>query len=229
MLAIANRFGITPETVLWASNLSDADSLQIGQELTILPVSGVLHKVVKGETLQDIAASYVAVAAKIIEVNSIPNPDALQEGQILIIPGGMMRTTEPIVGLPAAPSAQVLAASPRYTVKDGDTLTSIADAFGVNASAIQVANGLMDPDSLRIGLVLSIPGAKQTSPAAAPATTPAPAAKPAPAPKLAPAPKPTLTPKPAPAPKPTIRVTTPSPTGCERSQVAARPASSCRR
>lgn len=180
LLAIAARFGITPETVLWANDLRSADMLQIDHDLTILPVSGVLHKVGKGQTLGGIAEAYVAEKDKIIEVNSIPNPDALQEGQNLIIPGGMRRTTEPITGLPSAPSAQDLAAATKYTVKGGDTLLSIADAFGVRASTIQGANGIMDPDSLRIGLVLSIPGARQAS--SAPAPAPAPKAAPAPAP-----------------------------------------------
>ncbi len=181
LLAIAQHFGITPETVLWANDISSADLLQIGQELKILPVSGVLHTVRKGETLGGIADAYVADRAKIVEVNIVANPDSLQEGQVLIIPGGMRRTTE-ITGLPSAPSPQELAAAAKYTVRPGDTLLSIADAFGVRASTIQVANGLMDPDMLRVGLVLSIPGAKQSAPAPAPAPKPAPAPAPPPPP-----------------------------------------------
>jgi len=177
LLGIAYRFGITPETILWANDLGNGDLLQIGDDLTILPVSGVLHKVRKGDTLSGIADAYGADPAKIVEANQLSDANALQEGQMLIVPGGMMRTTEPITGLPTAPSQQELASAPKYVVKQGDTLLSIADAFGVRASVIQVANGLLDPDKLKIGQQLVIPGGR--APAAA---TPKPAPEPPPPP-----------------------------------------------
>ncbi len=188
LLGIAYRFGITPETILWANDMGNGDLLQIGDELTILPVSGVLHKVRKGDTLSGIADAYGAEAAKIVEANLLGDGNALQEGQLLVIPGGMMRTTEPITGLPSAPSPQELAKAPKYVVKDGDTLLSIADAFGVRASVIQVANGLLDPDKLKIGQELSIPGGNAPA-ASARAAAPAPKPAPQPAPEpAAPAP-----------------------------------------
>ncbi|MHB0871043.1 MAG: LysM peptidoglycan-binding domain-containing protein [Chloroflexota bacterium] len=191
LLGIAYRFGITPETILWANDLGNGEMLQIGQDLTILPVSGVLHEVKKGETLSAIAEAYGAETARVVETNGLADVHALTEGQALIIPGGMLRTTEPITGLPSAPSQQELASAPKYVVKDGDTLLSIADGFGVRASVIQVANGLLDPDRLKIGQALAIPGGK------------APAATTAPAPRLAPAPAPApAAPEPAPAPAP---------------------------
>lgn len=184
LLAIAERFDITPETVLWVNDVRSADLLQIDQELKILPVSGVLHTVKKGETLGGIADMYVADRAKVIEVNTIPTPDNLQEGQVLIMPGGMRRTTQ-ISEPPAAPSTQEMASAVKYTVKPGGTLTSIADAFDVRVSSVQAANGLMDPDMLRIGMVLSIPGGSQQ-----PAPAPKAQAAPAPAPKATSAPPP---------------------------------------
>ena len=180
LLGIAYRFGITPETILWANDLGNGDLLQIGQELTILPVSGVLHTVKKGDTLSGIADEYGADPAKIIDANQLSDANALVEGQTLIIPGGMMRTTEPITGLPSAPSQQELAAAPRYVVKDGDTLLSIADAFGVRASVIQVANNLLDPDKLKVGQELAIPGGKAPAPGAPRAAGAPPPASPAP-------------------------------------------------
>ncbi len=174
LLGIAYKFGITPETILWANNMGNGDLLQIGEELIILPVSGVLHKVKKGDTLSGIANEYGADPEKIAEANALTDTNALQEGQELIVPGGMMRTTEPITGAPTTPSPQQLANAPKYVVKDGDTLLSIADAFGVMASAIQGANNLLDPNKLAVGQQLLIPGGK--TPAAG-APTPAAIAK----------------------------------------------------
>ncbi|MHB1159953.1 MAG: C40 family peptidase [Chloroflexota bacterium] len=195
LLGIAASFGVTPETVLWANDLGNGELLQIDQELTIPPVSGVLHPTRKGDTVLSVADLYGAQAAKIVEANQLSDPDQLQEGVLLVVPGGMMRTLEPIVGLPPAPSAQELAAAPRYIVKQGDTLLSIADAFGVRASVIQVANGLLDPDMLQVGRQLSIPGGRQAS--AAPRPQPAPPSPPSEAPPVPPTTKPTAAPQPA--------------------------------
>lgn len=205
LLGIAYKFGITPETVLWANDLGNGELLQIGQEIVILPVSGVLHKVKKGETFLEIAEAYGADVDELIEANLLTDVDLLQEGQELIVPGGMYRTTE-IEGLPSRPSEQELAAAPKYTVKDGDTLLSIADAFGVRASVIQVANDLMDPDMLKIGQELAIPGGSAPAAPPAPARVEPPAQpapqQPAPAPPTNTPVPPTATPKPAPEPQP---------------------------
>ncbi len=84
-----------------------------------------------------------------------------------------------------------------YTVKQGDTLISIARSFGVTTTAIMDANGLQDPNKIVAGMTLTIPGSQGAGPAptatpaqstatpqptAAPAATPAAAASPAPSP-----------------------------------------------
>src|SRR5690606_23015853 len=77
-----------------------------------------------------------------------------------------------------------------YVVAAGDTLYGIARKTGVNASALQKANALSSPDSIRIGQRLTIPAGgtvpsqPTTTIAAAPATlSPQPASLSAPAPK----------------------------------------------
>ncbi len=229
LLGIADKFGITPETILWANNLGNGDLIQIGAELTILPVSGVLHTVQKGDTLLSIAQSYGADSSKIAEANGLRDANSLQEGQQLIVPGGMMRTTEAITGPPTAPSPQQLVNAPKYVVKDGDTLVSIADAFGVKVSAIQAANNLLDPNMLKVGLELTIPGG--TAPAAtasAPTPKPAVAAAPTATPTAKPAPTSTPRPVPTPTPKPaakpaaaTAQAMPPAPAGDIGNRIAA--------
>lgn len=44
-----------------------------------------------------------------------------------------------------------------YTVKEGDTLSGIADKFDMTSSALAKYNGLKDADALHIGQVLKIP------------------------------------------------------------------------
>ena len=89
---IADQFRVSVETVLWNNgNLEDnPDYLSVGDVLTILPVSGVYHTVVKGDTLESIATKYKVQAAVITayEGNYMVEPYTLTIGQKLIVPGG---------------------------------------------------------------------------------------------------------------------------------------------
>ena len=89
---IARQFGISEDTVAWANGrLADnPDYLRIGQHLYILPVSGVMHIVDKGDTLGAIAKQYKANIEKIIafEGNGLQESSILVEEQVLVIPDG---------------------------------------------------------------------------------------------------------------------------------------------
>jgi LysM repeat protein len=111
-------------------------------------------------------------------------------------------STTAAIAFPTVPSTQPPTPAPLvYTVKDGDTLSSIALTYGVSMQDIIAANSLTNPDMLTIGQDLIIPGhfitpaaPPPTNEAATEATPPqsSPTAEPAPA---SPAPTlPTLTP-----------------------------------
>lgn len=85
---IANDFGISTNSLIWANNLKDSDYLSSGQELKIPPVSGVIHIVKKGDSVQSIAKKYSAEGESIIEFNGLPKDGALQLGQEIIVPDG---------------------------------------------------------------------------------------------------------------------------------------------
>lgn len=54
--------------------------------------------------------------------------------------------------------ARAQSSGPEYVVQEGDTLYSIARAFGVTVEALQQANNIADPSLLAIGQTLVIPG-----------------------------------------------------------------------
>lgn len=89
---IAAEFGISTDTLLWVNNLTVWDYIKPGQELIILPVSGVLHKVKKGETIEQIVKKYKADLQETIEFNSLPANGALAIDQEIIIPSGQKAT-----------------------------------------------------------------------------------------------------------------------------------------
>ena len=84
--SIAQRFGLTAETILWGNeDLSTAaGNLQVGLELNILPVDGVLHTVRPGETLETLQAIYgipIEVIAEFPGTSSRAYPSALSPGR----------------------------------------------------------------------------------------------------------------------------------------------------
>ncbi len=99
LFAIAETFGLKPETILWGNFDTLADNphtLQPGQELNILPVNGTFHKWTEGESLLKVSEYYGVDPLDIIQYpgNKIDiydfdmdNPTFVA-GQQLIVPGG---------------------------------------------------------------------------------------------------------------------------------------------
>ena len=125
-----------------------------------------IHVVQAGETLFSIARWYGVDLWTLARHNGIVNPSHIYVGQRLRIPTG---------GTPA-PSAGV------YVVQPGDTLYSVARAYGTTAWAIAQANGLYNMHHIYVGQRLVIPGAASNPPAPQPTATPAPARPSNPAP-----------------------------------------------
>lgn len=87
---IAENFSISLNTLLWANNLSKNSTLKVGQNLVILPVSGLTHIVKSGDTISEIGKTYKAGIDDIIGFNDLKNEGDIFIGDILIIPGGIM-------------------------------------------------------------------------------------------------------------------------------------------
>lgn len=84
--SIANRFDITINTILWANNLSSYSLIRPGDNLAILPESGILHTVKSGDTVSRIARTYDVEEEKIISSNQLGN--TLRIGDKIMVPGG---------------------------------------------------------------------------------------------------------------------------------------------
>jgi len=85
---IAEKFGITTNTILWENNLSAYSLVRPGDKLAILPNSGIRHKVAKNDTVAKIAKKYGVEAENIIEFNKLTSADDIKVGEQLMIPGG---------------------------------------------------------------------------------------------------------------------------------------------
>lgn len=94
--SIAEQFGISLDTLLWANSLTVRSIIKPGNTLSILPVTGVEHAVRSGDTLSAIANTYGVSSEEILAYNNIESANALKIGQRLIVPGGEKRVTTPV-------------------------------------------------------------------------------------------------------------------------------------
>jgi len=85
---IASMFDVSVNTVIWANNLKGVNDVNPGDTLIILPISGVEHAVVKGDTLKSLAKKYGADADEIAQYNGLDSAQPLDIGAKLMIPGG---------------------------------------------------------------------------------------------------------------------------------------------
>lgn len=117
--SLADKFGISADSIAWANNLSKSAELKTGQKLVIPPVSGVIHFAAAGDTLAQIAAKYQAKSEEIIAFNDLAGENDIYIGDVLMIPGG--KIVPPPAKKPAstaakssspAPSSSGLAAMP---------------------------------------------------------------------------------------------------------------------
>ncbi len=91
--SIAQKFGVSVDTIRWQNNLTK-DKIKVDQTLKILPVTGVAHKVVKGDTVYSIAKRYDSESQAVVDFpfNSFSNDETfeLAIGQTVIVPDGVM-------------------------------------------------------------------------------------------------------------------------------------------
>jgi N-acetylmuramoyl-L-alanine amidase len=86
--SIADQFGLTVDTIRWANNMSDVDTLSLDQKLLIPPVNGVLLTTKPGDALTALADKYGVPIGTIIDFNLIHDPNTLAPGTQLMIPEG---------------------------------------------------------------------------------------------------------------------------------------------
>lgn len=105
---IADSFGISKETIKWANNIKSNSDLEEGSELVILPVTGVVYYIERGDTIGEIAKMHKAKANDITAFNDI-NSRNLIAGDRIIIPGGELPPPPPP---PPSPSPTPTTPSP---------------------------------------------------------------------------------------------------------------------
>lgn len=146
-------------------------------EMTDTPLPPVSYKVVAGDTCGRIAAFYHVSVLSIVEANpGVINTDCtnLVQGVAINVPQPTPTVTSAPTGtLNATQAAAAKCQTVDYTVKDGDTLMSIAANYAVTQQSIKDYNGLLN-DTVYSGVTLKIPLCHRTNGPTPTPTTPPP-------------------------------------------------------
>lgn len=94
---IAYKFGVSKNTIYWANNFNTSKVLQPGDKIKIPPVSWVVHKIEKWDTLIAISNKYNVDQDKIITQNWLTIDSNLIAGKELIIPWAVKIIEKPVV------------------------------------------------------------------------------------------------------------------------------------
>lgn len=109
-----------------------------------------VYRVVEGDTVSSIASRYGLSTASVLALNGLGWTSLIFPGQEL-----MLSASGPVapVQVAAEPTA-----SGRYTIVAGDTISGIADRFGVSILSVLTANGLGWSSLIYPGQTIAIPG-----------------------------------------------------------------------
>ncbi|MCP9905366.1 LysM peptidoglycan-binding domain-containing protein [Cyanobium sp. BA5m-21] len=219
---IADRQGISLNQLMQANGITNPDMVVAGQKLVLpgsrrataaaspreLPTAP--YTVKSGETISEIADRFGTSTERLIQLNGISNPNLVVAGTRLAIPGR-----------PSSSAAPRSTAAPRnakeHVVRSGESLSTIADSYGLPVERLVAINKIDDPDLVMSGARLKLQAPPPVKATPKPAT-PKPAAAQA-KPQTKPNPKPVATatavatpvavktpaPKPTPRPTPSVQ------------------------
>ena len=120
-----------------------------------LPVWAGQVTVKEGETLSEIADRYGMSVNQLMKLNGLGNADHVEAGQTLTVPGA--------AGSHSGTRGSGVSASGRVTVQDGDTLSEIADRYGMSLNQLMKLNGLGNADHVETGQTLLVYGPSKST------------------------------------------------------------------
>lgn len=94
--SIAQSFHISADTIRWANDLPVKSTIKVGQELVILPFTGIKYVVKKGDTLSAITVKYGGDKNEVMNINGLEDEKTIKPGDTLLIPDGEIPDPKPV-------------------------------------------------------------------------------------------------------------------------------------
>ncbi|HEY8294786.1 MAG TPA: LysM peptidoglycan-binding domain-containing protein, partial [Micrococcaceae bacterium] len=196
--AIAARYGLDVWAVLKMNNLGPATLIYPGQTIKLTgsagsapapsapsapapaaaPASGgsgATYTVKSGDTISAIAARHGLGVNAVLQLNGLSATTIIYPGQTIKLGGQSAPSAAPTQAPAVAPSSStaptpVTPASGSYTIRSGDTLTSIAAKNNVSLADLMQANSLKATSTIYAGKKLTLPGTVAPASSSAPTT-----------------------------------------------------------
>ncbi|MCX5954278.1 MAG: LysM peptidoglycan-binding domain-containing protein [Cyanobacteria bacterium] len=119
----------------------------------VLPLPGLAAEVTvqPGETLSQIADRLGISMTRLMKLNGITNPDHVESGSKLTVPNSVSSS-----GRAKGASTSSNTKTTKVTVKDGETLSEIADRHGMSINELVRLNDLSNADHVETGSTLRV-------------------------------------------------------------------------
>ena len=88
--SLASKFGVTSDSIRWSNDL-DSNEIEVGRQLYIPPVNGIVYLVKAGDTVEKLADKYSASKSAISAFNDA-EINGLVVGRRIVIPDGIVQT-----------------------------------------------------------------------------------------------------------------------------------------
>ncbi len=91
--SLATKYGISTQTIKWANDLTDRDTISADDVIRILPIDGVLYSVKSGDTIDSISEKYKVDKTRLVGYNDL-EVSGLKVNTSIILPNGILPTEE---------------------------------------------------------------------------------------------------------------------------------------
>ncbi len=227
---IADHYGLTVNQLMKLNGLNNADHVEAGQTINVPGASAGRsgsrgsggsasgHVTVQdGDTLSEIADRHGMSINQLMKLNGLGNADHVETGQTLLV-NAPSKSSSTGSGFRKGASEHV--------VRSGESLSVIADGYGIGMNKLIAINGISDPDHVEAGTHLKLKGSPpvlkpaSTKPAASKPAIAQPVSQPLAAKPVAPRPRPVAN---VTRPVQTAAVSTPAPEASAATTVASAP------
>jgi LysM repeat protein len=170
---IAERYGTSVERLMQLNGLRSAKDLWAGSRIQVPGAGGGSnarggggassgsgnYTVKPGETLSEIAERHGTSVDRLMQLNNLGSAKDLWAGSRIQVPGASPAR-------PASAAAPLNRNARDHKVQPGETLSEIADRYGISMDRLISLNGLKEPNDLQAGSTLRLKA--PTTPAARP-------------------------------------------------------------
>ena len=164
---IAERYGTSVQRLMQLNGLRSPQDLWAGSRIQVPGAGGSNagsgnYTVKPGETLSEIAERYGTSVQRLMQLNGLRSAQDLWAGSRIQVPGAG--------SAPTSTGARTTTVNANYTVKQGETLSELAERYGTSVQRLMELNNLRSAQDLWAGSRIQVP---VTRTAAAPKPKPA--------------------------------------------------------